>query len=55
MRYRRSGKMERQKDNIRGPLHLVRCMGELTLMYLAELAEKMDDALDVDFGDRDDD
>lgn len=46
--------MERIKTEIGAPLHILRCMGQLTLMYLAELAEKMDDALDVDFGDVDD-
>ena len=36
---------------IGGPLHLVRCMGELALMYLVEQMYKIDDALDVDFGE----
>lgn len=47
--------MEKPEKYLKSPLHIVRCMGELTLMYLAEQLERldnmMDDALDVDFGD----
>lgn len=43
--------MERDR-NIQGPLHIVRCIGELTVMYvqheiLRPLSEAFDDALDV--------
>lgn len=47
--------MELPNSEIRGPLHLVRCFGQLAVMYLCELAEKLDDALDVDFGDYNED
>ena len=38
--------MEKDKY-IREPLHLVRCMGELAIMYLVEKLIEVDDALDV--------
>jgi len=39
-----------QDRYLRGPFHLVRCMGELAIMYLVEKLVAVDDALDVDFG-----
>ncbi len=43
--------IERLTGEIRGPFHLVRCMGQLTLMYcnekLREFETAMEDALDV--------
>lgn len=43
---------------LKGPRHLARCAMELTGMYAMEqlrsATDAIDDALDVDFGDRDD-
>lgn len=43
--------IERLRGEIKGPLHLTRCFGELALMYCnekyREFVAVMDDALDV--------
>lgn len=47
-----------QPERPPSPIHLMRCMGELAVMYAnekyREFAAMMDDALDVDFGGGDD-
>ena len=45
--------IERLKSEIGSPLHLFKCMGELTLMYLVEKLIEVDDAIAaVDYGNR---
>jgi len=45
-------------EYIKGPIHIVRCMGQLAVMYVNEryraFADMLDDALDVDFGNDED-
>lgn len=45
--------IERLKSEIGSPLHILKCMGELTLMYLVEKLIEVDDAIAaIDYGDR---
>lgn len=45
--------IEKLKSERGSPIHLLRCMGELTLMYLVEKLIEVDDAIAaVDYGDR---
>lgn len=45
----------KRSEYIRGPIHIARCLGQLTLMYANEqyraFVDMMDDATDIDFGD----
>lgn len=48
--------IEKLKSEIGSPIHLLKCMGELTLMYLVEKLIELDDAIAaVDYGDREED
>lgn len=41
---------ERITGEIKSPLHIARCFGELVLLSLVEHMREVDDSLDVDFG-----